>query len=124
MFGAWKKSLDCCLDIGAYPPTIFQNTMKLKSHVKVAPLLVISVVCALLLVMAVDFILNSGSGNTVFTFTPKQWRLLFGEEWIMMNTNGQKIGTEKKSQIGPFHFDHYQSKEYSYSVTNQPKGSN
>ena len=96
--------------------------MKLKSPVKVALILILSIACALLLVMAVDYILNSGNGRTYFSFTPKKWRVSFGEEMILMNTNGQRFGTLKKSQIGPILFYHYQSEET--LVTNQPRGSN
>jgi hypothetical protein len=83
--------------------------MKLKRIVKVGGLSIVSIVCGLFLWVAVGNFLFSRTGNTEYSFTPKKWGLSVGEEWIMMNTNGQRMGTIKKSKIGPILIERYRN---------------
>ena len=82
--------------------------MKLKRVVKVAFISVGSLVGALFVWVAVVNFLSSGRGNTEFYFTSEKWEFSLGEKWIMMNTNGQKVGTINKSKIGPILIEHYE----------------
>lgn len=83
--------------------------MKLKRVIKVGILSVVSIVCGLFLWVALGNFLFSTSGNTEYSFTPKKWGFAIGEEWTMMNTNGQKVGTIRKSKIGPVLIERYRN---------------
>lgn len=81
--------------------------MKIKRLVKVGGVSVVSILCALFLWVVVGNFLFSRTGNTEYSFTLKKWGLSVGEEWIMMDTNGQKTGTISKSKIGPILIERY-----------------
>lgn len=68
----------------------------------------VSVFCVLVLLLLVDIALFSGSGNTEFLFTPKEWRFSIGKPWTMTGADGTNYGTMVESHIGPIVFRDYE----------------
>jgi len=83
--------------------------MRLKRFIKVASLSIVSVLCALVLLLVVDIAVFSGSGNTEFLLTPKEWRFSIGKPWTMTGADGSNYGTMMESHVGPIVIRNYES---------------
>jgi hypothetical protein len=81
---------------------LYLITIKLKRAVKVSSISAVSLVCVLLLVLSINFALNSRS--TDFSFTPRSWKFSVGKlEVLAINkTNGvAESHTNRVSHLGP-----------------------
>ena len=75
--------------------------MKLKRTTRIACISAVLLVGALFLLVALNFDHNSGSAHTDFSFTPRKWRFMLRQEWMLMDTNGVKSGMMWESRVGP-----------------------
>jgi len=64
-------------------------------------------ICCIVGLLSLAIFLIAENERTRFAFTPKDWRLSWGDLMILSDTNGNAFGTMRESHIGPVAIWHY-----------------